>query len=280
MRLPILVYHNVGHPVVGAWPSLTVLPEQFERQMTWLADHGYVGIRPSDWLAWRREGKFRLRRPVMITFDDAYANVAEHALPVLRRLGLTATVYVVTARIGASSAWDVAKGLTTLRLMDPEQIQHWAGEGIEFGAHGRTHVNLTTLNGSQLAEEVEGSADDLADLLGVRTISFAYPYGSHDLGVRQCVQRVVDMALSSESGLNGLRTDPFMLHRAAIQPTDDMSAFAWRIRLGKLPSEWLHDRMRALIKRRHVAAATVRQFTRPRELIHASLIGPKDRGGR
>lgn len=256
MKLPILVYHNVGPTVVGAWPALTVSPEQFELQMTWLAEHGYAGIRASDLLAWRREGQFRLPKPVMITFDDAYANIGEHALPLLRHLGLTATVYVVTARIGATSVWDEAKGLTTLRLMSAEQISYWAGEGIEFGAHGRTHVNLTTLSGSRLAEEIGGSADDLAALLGVRTMSFAYPYGAHALGVRQCVQRLVDMALTCESGLNGLRTDQFMLHRTAIQPSDDMPAFANRVRLGKLPSEHLRHRVRALFKGRHVSVAT------------------------
>jgi peptidoglycan/xylan/chitin deacetylase (PgdA/CDA1 family) len=154
---------------------------------------------------------------------------------------------VVTARIGASSVWDEAKRLTTLNLMNAEQIQYWAGEGIEFGAHGRTHVDLTTLGGSQLAEEVEGSADDLANLLGVRTTSFAYPYGAHGLSVRQCVQRIVDMALTCEPGLNGLRTDRFMLHRTAILPRDDMPTFACRVRFGKLPSEWLPHRLRALI---------------------------------
>ena len=259
MKLPILVYHDVGYPVTGAWPALTILPEQFERQMSWLADHGYVGIRPSDWVAWRRQGKFRLPRPIMITFDDAYANIAEHALPLLRRLGFTAAVYVPTARIGASSSWDEAKGLKTLKLMDTDQIQYWAGEGIEFGAHGRTHTNLTTLSGSQLVEEVQGSADDLADLLGVRTISFAYPYGAHNLGVRQCVGRVVDMAVTGESGLNGLRTEPFMLHRTGIRPGDNMLTFAYRIRFGKLPTESLRHRLRALIKRRHVSVATVPQ---------------------
>ena len=251
MKLPILVYHDVGYPVTGAWPALTILPEQFERQMSWLADHGYVGIRPSDWLAWRQGGKDWLFKPVMITFDDAYANVAEHALPVLRRLGFSAAVYVVTARIGTSSAWDEAKGLTTLSLMTATQIQYWAKEGIEFGAHGRTHVDLTALSGVQLIEEVEGSAHDLSDLLGLRTASFAYPYGAHDPSVRKCVGRVVDMALTTESGLNDLRTEPMRLHRAAIQPRDSVSAFACRVRFGKLPSEFLRRGLRALIKSRH-----------------------------
>ena len=207
--------------------------------MSWLADHGYVGIRPSDWLAWRREGKFRLPRPVMITFDDAYANIAENALPLLQRLGFSAAVYVVTARIGSSSAWNEAKGLTTLKLMDAEQIQHWAGEGIEFGSHGRTHVNLTTLSDSQLAEEVRRKCRRSCRFAGVRTLSFAYPFGAYNLRVRQCVQRVVDMALTTESGLSGFRTDPFMLYRTAIQPRDNMPSFACRIRFGKLPSEFL-----------------------------------------
>jgi peptidoglycan/xylan/chitin deacetylase (PgdA/CDA1 family) len=59
----------------------------------------------------------------MITFDDGNADIAKYALPLQQRLGFSAGVYLTTARIGANSAWDEAKGLTPMRLMDAVQIQ-------------------------------------------------------------------------------------------------------------------------------------------------------------
>ena len=82
MRLPVLMYHHVGPPRAGACPSLTVTAERFERQVSWLARKGYVGIRPTDWLA-RRAGWPLPSKPVLLTFDDGYADIVEHALPVL-----------------------------------------------------------------------------------------------------------------------------------------------------------------------------------------------------
>ena len=40
---------------------------------------------------------------VGLTFDDGYADFAEYALPVLRRHGFTATVFVIAGRLGGDS---------------------------------------------------------------------------------------------------------------------------------------------------------------------------------
>lgn len=45
--------------------------------------------------------------------------------------------------------------------MTADQIRGWAAQGIEFGAHSRTHANLPTLSPSELEEEVVGSGKDL-----------------------------------------------------------------------------------------------------------------------
>jgi len=130
MRLPVLLYHHVGPPRPGVVPGLTVSPERFERHVRWLARRGYTGICPADWVRWRREGKGLPDKPVLLTFDDGYVDLVEHALPVLRRYGFGAAVYVVTGQFGGTNAWDEALGRSTLRLMTADQIRYWASQGI------------------------------------------------------------------------------------------------------------------------------------------------------
>ncbi len=198
--------------------------------MEWLARDGYVGIRPGDWLAWRREAKPLPKRPVLITFDRGDTDVVEHALPVLRRLGFGAAVYVVTGRLEANRS-----GSSRMpRPMSIEQIEQLAREGlVEFGAHSRNYPDLTALNAAQVRDEVEGSAEDLRRILGRRPLSFAYPHGAHSTAVRECVAQNYELALSSEAGLNGLATDPYVLRRVAVRSTDGRFGFACRVRFGR-----------------------------------------------
>lgn len=234
-RLPVLLYHHVGPARTNTYQSLTLSPARFERQVSWLARRGYAGVRPSDWLAYYRAGAPLPAKPVLLTFDDAYADLVDYALPVLRCYGFKAAVFVVTGQVGGTNAWDEARGSGTHRLMTDEQIREWSTQGIEFGAHSRTHANLTNLADEELKEEIAGSGKDLASILGAMVISFAYPNGSYDKAVQNYVREAFPLAFTVEEGLNDLRTDPCLLRRTMVQPGDSLIDLACRVRLGWSP---------------------------------------------
>jgi peptidoglycan/xylan/chitin deacetylase (PgdA/CDA1 family)/glycosyltransferase involved in cell wall biosynthesis len=221
-RLPVLLYHHVGPPRFATLPDLTVSPEKFERHVRWLARRGFVGIRPSDWLRWLRNGTGLPDKPILLTFDDGYADIADYALPVLRRYGFSAAVFIVTGQLGGTNAWDEARGDGTHRLMTAEQIRYWEAQGIEFGAHSRTHADLTKLPAAELAAEISGSKNDLASILGSPVVSFAYPYGELSEAVSEFARGEFDLAFTTERGLNYLRTDPHLLRRINISPNDSL----------------------------------------------------------
>lgn len=261
MRLPVLLYHHVGPLRPGTIPELTVSPERFERQVRWLARRGYTGIRPSDWLRWCREGTGLPDKPVLLTFDDGYADLTEYALPVLRRYGFGAAVFVVTGQIGGENRWDQAHGLGPHRLMTAEQIRKWAAHGIEFGAHSRTHPDLIALSRAEVADEVAGSGQDLTNLLGTRIVSFAYSYGHNNETVRDSVRRTFDLAFTCEEGLNDLRSDPLLLRRTMVQPNDSWLDLESRVHWG-----WnLLERLRARLRLRTRAKALLRRLFERRE---------------
>jgi peptidoglycan/xylan/chitin deacetylase (PgdA/CDA1 family)/glycosyltransferase involved in cell wall biosynthesis len=233
-RAPALVYHHIGPWQPGTYPGLTVSPKQFERQIRWLARLGYTSIRPADWVRWQREGLGLPEKPIIITFDDAYSDLAEYALPILRQYGFGATVFVVTERLGGTNTWDEARGSSTLRLMTAEQIQYWAGQGMEFGAHSRTHPDLTKLSEAECFDEIAGSKNDLAGLLGIPIVSFAYPYGKYNDTARNLVRNHFDCGFGIEEGVNYLRGDPYLLRRTYIGPTDSLIEFALCVHWGSL----------------------------------------------
>ncbi len=250
IKLPVLMYHHVGPLRPDTDAGLTVSPARFEAQVHWLARHGYRGIRPSDWLAWRGSAKSLPERPVLLTFDDAYEDVAEYALPVLERHGFGAAVFVITGRVGGTVTWEKRKG--AFQLMTAEQIRDWAKRGIEFGAHSRTHPDLTTLGSTELAEEVAGSKHDLEIILHSPVCSFAYPYGSHNPAVSDCVRSIYDLAFSTEEGLNNLGTDLHLLRRTGVLPGEFMIDFASRLRWGYSPLQRLRARIRLRTRLKNV----------------------------
>jgi len=232
--LPVLLYHHVGPTHRGAYPLLTVSPPRFEAQMKWLRRRGYTAIRSSDWSAWIRGERPLPKKPVLITFDDGYADLVQHALPVLKRHNLTATIFLPTQRIGRSNEWD-SGSWTQVPLMNREQISEWAAQGMEFGSHSRTHPDLTALSRDQLDDEIAGSAQDLQSLTGLRPVAFAYPYGLFNDQVRECVSRVFDLSFTTKMGVNRLADDPFVLQRLEVLPSDNEVSFASALVCGFRP---------------------------------------------
>ncbi|MEA2649113.1 MAG: hypothetical protein QOG61_1548, partial [Candidatus Binataceae bacterium] len=248
LRLPILLYHHVGPSQPGTHPEMTVAPGQFERHMAFLARLGYTGICLSQWLRWVRHGASLPAKPVLICFDDAYADIGDYALPVLRNHGFGAVVYVVTDQVGGTNAWDEPNGWGGHRLMDGAAIKNWAAQGIEFGAHTRTHRDLTSLNAAEVEEEMAASRKALGKLLGASPASIAYPYGVFNDFVRDRAAVHFDLAMSCVEGLNALATDPRVLRRVMVKPGDEGIDLWLRVKLGWNPIE--HARARARLRTR------------------------------
>jgi peptidoglycan/xylan/chitin deacetylase (PgdA/CDA1 family) len=244
-RLPVLIYHRVGPDDPdprSRW--LTVPTEKFARQMDHLARSGYTTVRPADWLAYRRQLRPLPRRPLLITFDDAYQDVATHAFPILDSHGFTATTFVVTGQLGGTNAWDAATGFPQRRLMSADEIRHWSARGFEFGGHSHRHVELTKLTPAELDEELATCQRELAALVGAPPVSFAYPYGSHDQRVREATARHFGAAFTVVEGINDASADAMALYRTYVFPTDLMLDFSSRARLGFSVIRRVQERVR------------------------------------
>lgn len=212
-KLPVFLYHHVGPPRPGVLPGWSVSPEEFESHVRWISRLGFVGVRPSDWLRWLQEGAALPEKPVLFTFNGGYTDVAEYALPVLRRHGFSAGVYIAAGQLEGASGRDNEKTTGGPRLMTAEQIREWAAQGIEFGLQSGIHADLT-----QLSAEVSESKKQLESLLGAPVVLFAYPDGEVSEAVADFARSQFDLAFTEEKGLNYLQTDPHLLRRIEVGP--------------------------------------------------------------
>ena len=235
LRVPVLMYHHVGPRLPHTYYELTIEPKQFAQQVKWLSRNGYKGICASDWLNWKCFGIPLPEKPVLLTFDDAYADTFEFALPVLAEYGFSATVFVVSALVGKADAWNETNvSKSVLKLATRDQIREWASRGIEIGGHSRTHADLTKLNDQQLRDEIVEGKEELSRIAGMEPVSFAYPYGEYNAESEQMVRCTYSLAFSVIAGLNTICTDCHLLRRLMIDPRRSLFQFGRIVKTGRI----------------------------------------------
>ncbi|MFF4496652.1 polysaccharide deacetylase family protein [Streptomyces sp. NPDC001546] len=177
----VLMYHSVAEftdPAEDPY-GITVTPGALETQLLWLRSRGLRGVAVGELLRARAAG--RGHGLVGLTFDDGYCDYLTRALPLLRRLGFTSTLFVLPGRLGVHNAWDPL-GPRKL-LLSAEQIREVAAAGQEIGSHGLRHEHLTAASDDVLQQEVRGSRELLREITGTLPQGFCYPYGHLDARV-------------------------------------------------------------------------------------------------
>ena len=139
----VLCYHAVSE----SWTAdLSITPARFERQLELLVERGYRGATLSEAVT-----TSPAQRTVAITFDDGYRSVLDLAFPIMSRLGLVGSVYVVTDFVGSPAPmswpgvdqWLGGPHEQEMLPMDADQLHRLMDAGWEVGSHTRTHPKLT-----------------------------------------------------------------------------------------------------------------------------------------
>jgi len=137
----------------------------------------------------------------LLTFDDGYASLADHAYPLLAELGFTATTFLITDHVGRTNTWDVRYTWRRLAHLDWPAIEGWRARGFEFASHGASHVRLTWLADGPAADELVRSRETLRARLGEAAgRAVAYPFGASDARIERFAA-----AAGYELGFGGVR---------------------------------------------------------------------------
>ncbi len=228
--VPVLMYHQVAPRVAGsrlnAW---RVPPEAFDRQLDLLARRRLRGVALRDLLDDPpRPGDGR----VVLTFDDGYDGIRTGALPRLLRRGFSATVFVVSGKLGGANDWDGESPGDA--LLSEEGVRELAAFGLEIGSHGETHRALPGLGDEELAAETGGSRERLERVVGAPVVSFCYPYGAWDVRAEAAVREAGYRAATVIRG--GLVADlelPYRLRRVAVRGTKGLLDFRLALTRGR-----------------------------------------------
>jgi peptidoglycan/xylan/chitin deacetylase (PgdA/CDA1 family) len=222
--LRILMYHRVNDSHPG--DRLTVHPRDFERQMEVLASSGRPVLRLDEALRALGGSATLPDRAIAITFDDGFRDNFDFALPVLDRLRLPATFFIVTGHVGTDRCIERYSGCCENdRVLTWEHVCEMKDRGHEIGGHSRSHRELGGLPDHDVAEEVVGCRRDI-EARGIDARLFCYPRGSEGAGVRRQVARAgFHGACTVSPGANAPGTDPFGLRRTEIAGEDGIMDF-------------------------------------------------------
>jgi peptidoglycan/xylan/chitin deacetylase (PgdA/CDA1 family) len=162
-----------------------------------------------------------LERELAITFDDGYRDNFENAAPVLERLSLPATFFIVSQWMGTDVVpwWDRERKARH-PWMTWDQVRALHSRGFAIGAHTRTHVDLGRISGARALQEISGARRDLERKIGASIGLFAYPYGGAN-HITDANRELVKAAgfrccCSSIGGTIATGTSPFHLPRIPI----------------------------------------------------------------
>lgn len=201
----ILCYHSISK---DDW-EFSVDPHEFERQIRFLSQAKNV-------LPLGEIIKFdsnKSQNNVAITFDDAYQDLYKNALPILKRHGLKAAVFVM----GSNKLVSKAELGNNKKLLKLDQIKKLKNEGWEIGFHSNTHRDLTKLDDASLKDEIINGKKRLEEKLGFRLRYFAYPKGRYSSKIIQIVKDAgFEAAFTVDGGGQKEIYKPFRIPRITI----------------------------------------------------------------
>lgn len=200
-KILVLNYHQVNDSAT----SLAVPVADFDSQMAYLVDNGYIAITP-DALLSALEGELELPpKPMLITFDDGYTDNYENAFPILQKYGLRATIFIIPAFVGKSGymTWD--------------ELKEMEENGITMQSHTLNHIALEELPDDGLRVELLNSKRIMEEKLGHAVDFVAYPTGTYNLHIAAIAKEVgYKGAFTIKYGNVDLGSNLFALERVPI----------------------------------------------------------------
>jgi peptidoglycan/xylan/chitin deacetylase (PgdA/CDA1 family) len=223
--LVILLYHRIGGD--GSRPNIPA--GAFESQLGSLLRHDRI---PSldDALADRRGG-------VVISIDDGYRDLYDHALPLLARYQVPAVLYLATGLVADGEP----VGIDRKEALSWSQLREAVATGlVTVGAHTHSHANMAHLPESAVQEELTRSKGLIEDNLGVACRHFAYPYGDVSPAAERAVRGIFDSAALASGTNRAGRIDRYRLGRTHVDRGDDWLSFRAKSIGRPLTESWMY----------------------------------------
>jgi peptidoglycan/xylan/chitin deacetylase (PgdA/CDA1 family) len=214
------MYHAVYKDFRTDFPiNLQVTTRDLKSHLKALTRWGFVGVTFKQLIDARRRKLMLPRRSVLLTFDDAYAGLDEHAHPVLEEAGFPYTVFVVTSLVGKTNEWDRPSGIASAPLLTWRTIKEMdRSETVSFQPHTLNHPRLSGLPNAEIRSQIIDSKSVVEDALGKPAPIFCYPYGDYSDNVARIAEEAgVECAVTTDRGKVRQSDDLLKLPRISVQ---------------------------------------------------------------
>lgn len=214
-KVPILVYHLIDEFKGQGSKELYVTPENFEKQMMYLRDHGYTLFTFEQW-----QDKYKVDKPIFITFDDGYKNnlnaFATFQKLKNERFHPKGTIFVLSDFIGPSN-----------RLSETDLKRMTDSGMFSIQSHTATHPDLTKINDYDY--ELKRSKGKIQQITGKPVIALAYPYGNTNKKVVEETKKYYTFGLTTTPELfneQGMKDERYFLPRVYVKYSTTIEEFA------------------------------------------------------
>ena len=220
--IPVLCYHQFSSGSTTRH-QLEVSATEFDKQMAYLVNNNYQ-VLPLRKMQEILSGKTSIPpKAVILTIDDGYRSVYDIAFPILKKYGLTATLFVYTDFIGGSMA------------LSWQQIKAMQSSGtIDIESHTKTHSSLSfddskeniDTHRTRVAKEIDSAEAAIYKYLGHKSTILAYPYGNSSKDtVEHLKTSNYALATTVKRGFNSAFSYPLLLRRTMIYNSHTLDGF-------------------------------------------------------
>jgi peptidoglycan/xylan/chitin deacetylase (PgdA/CDA1 family) len=212
-----MLYHSISSRPSALIEPFSTRPDVFGEHLDCIRELGFSSLTISDLVA-RIQGRSALpERPIVITFDDGFADFADVAAPALHERGLVSTIYLTTGFLRGRAGHPPVRGFDD-PMLAWSQLTELPAQGVEVGAHSHTHPHLDTVRRRRAWDEITRSKALLEDALHTEIRSFAYPNGYSSPMVRSLVrQAAFSSACSVKDALSCTEDDLFAIPRLMVR---------------------------------------------------------------
>lgn len=209
-QVPVLMYHGVADETWGA-SELFVRPENMEEQLAYLVENGYTPIWFED-LAQVDQ----IENPVILTFDDGYADNYTVLFPLLKKYQVKATIFVVTGTVDYNP-----------KILTSSQIREMSDSGlVSIQSHTHTHPYLNTLSREEQERELLLSKQQIVRMTGKEPYVLCYPSGRSNDDTRELARSCYRLGINMSGGDYYTGDDPYQVSRWYVSRAHSLAAVA------------------------------------------------------
>jgi peptidoglycan/xylan/chitin deacetylase (PgdA/CDA1 family) len=225
-RIPVIIYHRLVSDedlMLCRKFSYVVSLSNFEQQMRYLKEEGYVPIDLNDYLFYKEHPHDLPEKPVIISFDDGYENNYRYAFPILKKYGFKAVIYSITD----PDAPLFLQFELPEKLLSPEQMKELSDNGISIQGHTATHPYLKEIDEKGIYRELTECKEIIEKITGKPVVHMAVPYGSMDDRLFKIARDVGYKTLSIPGkGTINLASDPYDIKRLSVHNNTTIKQFS------------------------------------------------------